>query len=417
MFTKRKKNRPHPFQNNTESRFITPKCQEKEIVTESRAKVNFSSLNIFKVIFIFFSLTGIEAFCHSKIADLNGFKVNRSESLKYRLTLIIQNGSKYIVYTGLCTKVLLGIVMILYEDLTKCLTRIFIVLLTLLFYTSVYRKRQAMLQMTINLSQTLKVVADCSPNIKTYSFIAYLIMMQILILIWTTLRYLSEDYMNVIQKITSDSLSHTMYYSNLLLGIIFTIASTVTCIVLSLFSMYYSLTCNFIRVLLKHVLERMEGDFFPGDLENIFLAYGDIARYMRSMDEHFSMPVFFTVFFTMTGLFWGGYRIAFHSGITKMYFLSLIIPLIFYLSIQLMIMVSASSTNELANEVRCVIQCLPYGNPPQDPKRIFKLKKDLNRDNSLTLWKVYVMDRSLVITSIGTLLTYGILIGTLGKST
>ncbi|GFY60785.1 uncharacterized protein TNIN_107371 [Trichonephila inaurata madagascariensis] len=147
----------------------------------------------------------------------------------------------------------------------------------------------------------------------------------------------------------------------------------------------------------------------------LLVEYEDITRCMRSMDEHLSLPAFLAVFFTMTGLFWGGYRIAFNSGMAKNHFLSLIIPLIFYLSVQLLIMVSASVTNELANRVRRVMECLPYQNSTQDPKRIFKFKKILNHDDSLTLWKVYSMDRSLVITSIGTLLTYGILIGTLGK--
>ncbi|GFR14421.1 hypothetical protein TNCT_471 [Trichonephila clavata] len=91
-------------------------------------------------------------------------------------------------------------------------------------------------------------------------------------------------------------------------------------------------------------------------------------------------------------------------------------PQFYYLSIQLLIMASASVTNELASKVKCVMQCLPRSSI-QNPQRKFKFKKDLKQDNSLTLWKVYVMDRSLIITSIGTLLTYGILIGTLGKDT
>ncbi|GFS75167.1 uncharacterized protein TNCV_718901 [Trichonephila clavipes] len=159
----------------------------------------------------------------------------------------------------------------------------------------------------------------------------------------------------------------------------------------------------------------MKDDFILLDMERFLVEYEVITRCMTSMDEHLSLPAFLAVFFTMTGLFWGGYRIAFNSGMTKNHFLSLIIPLIFYLSVQLLIMVSASVTNELANKVRRVIECLPYQNSTQDPKRIFRFKKVLNHEDSLTLWKVYAMDRSLVFTSIGTLLTYGILIGTLGK--
>ncbi|GFV29858.1 uncharacterized protein TNCV_2083231 [Trichonephila clavipes] len=118
----------------------------------------------------------------------------------------------------------------------------------------------------------------------------------------------------------------------------------------------------------------------------------------------------------MAGLFWGGYRIAFYSDMTEIYFLSLLMPQLFNLSNQLLIMISASMTNELTSKVKCVMQCLPHRSSIQDPQRKFKFKKDLSQENSLTLWKVYVMDRFLIITSIGTLLTYGILIGTLGKN-
>ncbi|GFQ84455.1 uncharacterized protein TNCT_228181 [Trichonephila clavata] len=210
-------------------------------------------------------------------------------------------------------------------------------------------------------------------------------------------------------------MNFSIYCCNLFLGIVLTFATVVPCSVLSLFTLYYILTCSYIRVLLEHVLEQMKDDFILEDMGRLLVEYEDIASCMRSIDEHLSLPAFLAVFFTMTGLFWAGYRLAFNSGVYKNYFLPLIIPLIFYFSVQLLIMVSASVTNELANKARRAMECLPYQNSTQDLKKIFKFKKELNQENSLTLWKVYVMDRSLVITSIGTLLTYGILLGTLGK--
>ncbi|GFR11984.1 uncharacterized protein TNCT_695781 [Trichonephila clavata] len=299
---------------------------------------------------------------------------------------------------------------------TRSLTHSFIALLTLLFYASVNRRRQAMWQITDTLNQSLNKVIHCTRKVKIHAWIAYIILMQILMIIWITLRYLSESYIDVIQKIASYSMNSSIYYCNLFLGIVLTFASIVPCIVLSLFTLYYILTCCYIRVLLEHVLERIKDDFILEDMGRLLVEYEDIAICMRSMDEHLSLPAFLAVFFTMTGLFWGGYRIAFNSGTSKNYLLSLITPLIFYLSVQLLIMVSASVTNELANKVKQAMKCLPFQNANQDPNRIFKFKKDLNHNDSLTLWNIYVMDRSLVITSIGTLLTYGILIGTLGKN-
>ncbi|GFT36557.1 uncharacterized protein NPIL_695881 [Nephila pilipes] len=244
--------------------------------------------------------------------------------------------------------------------------------------------------------------------------------MQLIVVIWVVLRFYSDNSMAEIWKsIHVLNLARVSFnlkkYFVLLLQLILSLVSFISCTVLSLFSLYYGLTCRLLRNLLQNVLEKVEGDCFPEDLENLFLAYVDITRCMKHIDNHLSQPAFLTVFYTMTGLFSGGYRLVFQTYNTNEYFLSLILPLIFYLSVQLMIMLSASITNELANNVKFVMQCLPYRNPSQDPEMKYKFEKDLNQENCLSLWKFYVMDRSLVITSIGTLLTYGILIGSLGK--
>ncbi|GFY50612.1 uncharacterized protein TNIN_467681 [Trichonephila inaurata madagascariensis] len=241
--------------------------------------------------------------------------------------------------------------------------------------------------------------------------------MQVILTIALILRYMSEKKINLNLVLEADSMNPIMYYCNEFLRVFLAFASFLWLFALSLFALYYILTCSFIRVLLEHALERIDSEILPEDLENLIVEYGDIARCMRIVDEHFSQPVFFAIFYTMIELFCGGYKVAFLSNMNTIDFLTLVMPQFYYLSIQLLVMVSASITNELASKVKCVMQGLPYENFIQDPQRRFKFEKDLNLDNSLTLWKVYVMDRSLIITSIGTLLTYGILIGTLGTTT
>ncbi|GFS49008.1 uncharacterized protein TNIN_292801 [Trichonephila inaurata madagascariensis] len=302
------------------------------------------------------------------------------------------------------------------EDKTRFLTHSFAALLTVLFYVSLYRRRKAMLQMADTLSQSLRKVTNCTYKVQTHLFIAYLIVMQVFLAIALITRHLSEKHENSNVIIAADSSNPIMYYCNEFIRIFSAFASFLWFFALSLFALYYIFTCSFIRVLLEHVLERTDSEILPEDLENFSVEYGNIARCTRILDEHFSQPVFLAVFYTMAGLFWGGYRAAFLPNKGMTYSLTLLIVLIYYLSIQVLIMVSASITNELSSKVKCVMQCLSYQNFIQDPQRKFKFKKGLNQNNSLTLWNVYVMDRSLIITSVGTLLTYGIMIGTLGKN-
>ncbi|GIX92204.1 hypothetical protein CDAR_262141 [Caerostris darwini] len=87
----------------------------------------------------------------------------------------------------------------------------------------------------------------------------------------------------------------------------------------------------------------------------------------------------------------------------------------FYLLLTLLLMISAAATNELAERAKQAAQRLSCGIAKRDKDSAARLKTDLLLENRLTLWKIYIFSRSLIITSFGTLLTYGILLGTLGK--
>ncbi|GFT23569.1 uncharacterized protein NPIL_536471 [Nephila pilipes] len=97
-----------------------------------------------------------------------------------------------------------------------------------------------------------------------------------------------------------------------------------------------------------------------------------------------------------------------------MHFLFLTSSICFYLSNQLLVMIPAAETNEAASKTANFVQCLPYKFPSLHEEIKFLLKKNIIQDNRLTLWNMYVLDRSLIVTSLGSLLSYGVLIGTLG---
>ncbi|GBM03265.1 hypothetical protein AVEN_142552-1 [Araneus ventricosus] len=78
----------------------------------------------------------------------------------------------------------------------------------------------------------------------------------------------------------------------------------------------------------------------------------------------------------------------------------------------LMLMVAAASTNEAARAARKLIGSLP-GWFPQRSKEINLLILRIFKDEpALTLGKIYRIGKSLLISAIGTLITYGFLVGT-----
>ncbi|GBM99003.1 hypothetical protein AVEN_212507-1 [Araneus ventricosus] len=136
---------------------------------------------------------------------------------------------------------------------------------------------------------------------------------------------------------------------------------------------------------------------------------------MREFDELFSFTALGTVVTIMIGLFWASYKFAFNLNMNGESIPLLSCSGVFCLSVVLFIMVPASSTNEIAKKTKSVLRSLSDDMPSPDKEKKFELKRCLMQDNNLTLWDIYVLNRSLIVASFGALLTYGILIATLGK--
>ncbi|GFR18405.1 uncharacterized protein TNCT_28821 [Trichonephila clavata] len=181
----------------------------------------------------------------------------------------------------------------------------------------------------------------------------------------------------------------------------------------SVFVIYYSLICRVIQLLFGYLIDRFHRQILIKEGRSLLVSYGEIAKSMRNIDKELSLPIFSIIIVNMVGLFWGGYRLAFRTHMSTKYIISLVSAASCYLTFQLLIMISACMTNEMAEKIKSTLLCMKYRFPPD--LRETKLKEVSLKESKLTLWKIYVMDRSLLITCFGTLLTYGILIGTLGE--
>ncbi|GFR20088.1 uncharacterized protein TNCT_37281 [Trichonephila clavata] len=288
-------------------------------------------------------------------------------------------------------------------------------------YIEVYRQHREIRQMTEDLDLIFKKIPKCKIKRKKYTLMALLFSLHI-IRICLKLPVYFLDPIAVASHRTFFRSDLVTQYLKLPSSPSFIVLQTcellfvfMTRFTLSVFVLYYSLTCAYIQVLLQNLIEQLNDVFLCRDLKNLLCVYGDISKYMSTMDTKFSFMVFVTVLVNMIGLFWSGYRLAIHSDISRVYFLSLMTSGIFYLSHQLTIMSSAASTNEMVNKLKHCAQYLPYRFPKHSQEIKSTLKKDFMQDYHLTIWKIYEMNRSLIVASLGTLLTYGILIGNLGR--
>ncbi|GIY94889.1 uncharacterized protein CEXT_250021 [Caerostris extrusa] len=161
------------------------------------------------------------------------------------------------------------------------------------------------------------------------------------------------------------------------------------------------------------LLDRLNNDHYTEEVEKLFGVYGSLATALRSMDESFSFTAFLANLLYLHGLFWTGYKIAFLNNVHEHSFY-LICPVIYYLSHHLLLMISASTANEKAGKAKLLMQCL-LRHCHLETRMKIKYEKNIALESNLTSWKIYVFNRSLLISSFGCLLTYGILLGTLGR--
>ncbi|GFR16030.1 uncharacterized protein TNCT_440011 [Trichonephila clavata] len=80
-------------------------------------------------------------------------------------------------------------------------------------------------------------------------------------------------------------------------------------------------------------------------------------------------------------------------------------------------MLPASSANKAGKDARDIILSLPGWFPQHHRKLKLAVRRKFKQtEYSLTLWKTYLINRSMLISALGTLVTYGIIIATFGSA-
>ncbi|GFT36527.1 uncharacterized protein NPIL_658181 [Nephila pilipes] len=132
---------------------------------------------------------------------------------------------------------------------------------------------------------------------------------------------------------------------------------------------------------------------------------------MSLANEFLSVPAFNIVLCNMSALFTFGYTVAFNPSDDIETYFTLLSPILQNIMALLLLMISAAGCNRATNLAQETINSLP-GRLPHLRKA---LKMHIHQRHSktfpMTLWNIYVIDESLLISAFGTLLTYGFLFG------
>ncbi|GBM12395.1 hypothetical protein AVEN_211576-1 [Araneus ventricosus] len=142
----------------------------------------------------------------------------------------------------------------------------------------------------------------------------------------------------------------------------------------------------------------------------------EVTEVMSYADDFLSPYAFFFVLIGLSGVFWFSYILAFLQQSDYSSHIFIVSGIIYYMLLPLSIMLSAAAANEAAEMVKSTVKLMGSWIPKPYRDSDMYLRQRLKPRVEMTLWKMYKVDKSLFINSLGTLLTYGMLLGTLGSA-
>ncbi|GBN02645.1 hypothetical protein AVEN_212398-1 [Araneus ventricosus] len=150
------------------------------------------------------------------------------------------------------------------------------------------------------------------------------------------------------------------------------------------------------------------------DYRRILESYQELLEILKYVDTIFSCPMFIEVTVDMVQVFWYCYHLIFTATNDFQAQACMSLGTLQSLLSLAMVLLSASFANEASKLARNVILSLPSFYPNYRKELKIYIGQHYKEEVDLTLWKIYRIDKSLFISAIGTLLTYGVLLGTLG---
>ncbi|GIY57219.1 hypothetical protein CDAR_230021 [Caerostris darwini] len=178
---------------------------------------------------------------------------------------------------------------------------------------------------------------------------------------------------------------------------------------------YYCFVCYCMKQFLLHFKLKSEVLTARQDYQRILEIYKEMNETMIMMDNFLTLPIFISVFIILAGLFWYGYSFAFPPNVSYEADIFVSMGFLQYFVLLLITLTPAAAANQAAAMAREIVLSLPVWFPNQYSIIKLHVRRKFMHKTALTLWKIYRIDKSLLIRSIGSLISYGILVGTLGS--
>ncbi|GBM30010.1 hypothetical protein AVEN_165585-1 [Araneus ventricosus] len=182
------------------------------------------------------------------------------------------------------------------------------------------------------------------------------------------------------------------------------------------FPSYYCFVCWCIKFLFSDFQSKSKDLIKLQDYRRILEAYEELNEAMTLANSSLSYPMFIEVLVGMVKLFWFGCNFAFMREPDTQASIFFCFGIVQSLTLLSIVLLPAAAVNKAAYLAWEVVISLPAWFPMRYKKIKMYVHQRFVSNVSLTLWDIYRIDKSLFITALGTILTYGVLLATLGNT-
>ncbi|GFY72500.1 uncharacterized protein TNIN_156451 [Trichonephila inaurata madagascariensis] len=338
---------------------------------------------------------------------------------KWELFTLAYNSPKYLFNFVLFYSTMVQIAWIILSDEAKRETALLLTfILQMSAHISLYRSRRHIKSLLKQISGLFTILeTNCNMRGLKITIFIYCICLSSIASTYGTIYLKSIMTINAHHVINNSSYIAEDFkeYFTFILDVKIVSTAFVLCSLNASFGGYYSFACCCVKFLFTKFISRSKFLIVRGDYHTIFRIYDKLIEMIIRMDNFLAYAAFINVLGNLAGIFYTLYALIVLSEddyLCYIYFLGAVTCYSLWL---LMIMLSASAANQAAKEAKASIMSIP-GWFPQHSKQLKMLvrKKYKHKEFSLTLWKIYVVKKSMLLSALGTLVTYGMIVGTLG---
>lgn len=369
------------------------KCTSKPRISVEQSRISLK--RSFLPLFIYFQITGMDLLTHRS-----------SRAVKFYLGQC----PKYLFLLCMLTAFVSQSITIYMSSKKKMECALWLIFLfQSSAHASLYRRRKSIPLIINNLSRVSKLL-QCTDYFQYIrkSIIGNIIIIGFYIIFLVSFRLATDMYL-LETNCEKSQMCYTMGSTAAL------IAPVALLLMLTSFVSYYGHVCVILKLLFGNLLKQLQKPDIGKEYKKLLNIYKELIGVMAFVEECMSYAAFATLLAIMGGLFRASYAVMFqpnfHNG---KYIFSCITGFSYGYSL-FNIIARASEANRYAMIARDAVISLPGVLPEHYKQLKLVIRKEFKGKNFLTFWKIYIIDRSMIINALGTLATYGILIATFGN--